>query len=132
MLLTFKHELNLLDATDGYISEELQDELAKLKSCDREIEITVNYSEGEWSTEKLSSDYAMEIINDLFKSINGFSVTAIICFCTEINSSLKEGLTANIQHFIDHELPEKVVNSDDGDDIDRAYDQMRDERDEEN
>ena len=127
MLLTFKHELNILDATDGFICEALMIELEKAKIGDVEIEIEVEYSSGrpakmyerngdpgypedpeEIETEKTADDYAWEIIKHLCLNRNGLPIKVTLSHGDEIAYNMREGLRVNIQKFIDQDLPDCI------------------------
>jgi hypothetical protein len=127
MLPTFKHELNILDATDGFICEALMIELEKAEIGDVEIEIEVEYSAGrpakmferngdpghdveheEIETEKEADDYAWEIIKNLCVNLNGLPIKVTLAHGDEIAYKMLEGLRVNIQNFIDQDLPDLI------------------------
>ncbi len=128
MNITFKHSLNLLDASDGYICEALMIELEKLKSCDIDVEVViVDYTPGrpaempsrsnetgdpaepeDWELEKDANDLAWEIIHALVKDLDGIPLQVVLRHSTEIMYNMREGLTKNIQNFIDQDLPDLI------------------------
>ena len=135
MLLTLTHELNLLDAADGYICEPLMMELEKLKEQDITIEIDVDYSPGceavmhlkngdpghaaeseEIEPEKEADDYAWGIIKDLCVSINGLPIEAVLRNAEDVQYNLRLALRVNIQNFFDNDLSEAVAAKFDEDD----------------
>ena len=127
MLLTFKHELNILDASDGFVCEALMIELEKAEIGDVEIEIEVEYSAGrpakmyesngdpghpedpeEIETEKDADDYAWEIIKNMCVNLNGLPIKVTLTHGDEIMYDMREGLRVNIQDFIDQDLPDLI------------------------
>ena len=128
MLMTFKHHIHLLDATDGYIEEPLMVELEKLKEQEIEIEITIDYSAGrparmpslrnetgdppeheEWSTEQSAHDYAWTIVKDICTGLGGLPIYMVLEHAPEIMGNMLEGIEANIQNWIDQDLPDCIT-----------------------
>jgi len=127
-LMTFKHHVHILDATDGYIEEPLMIELEKLKELEVEVEITIDYSAGrparmpsfrnetgdpkeheEWETEQTAHDYAWTIVKDICTSLNGLPLQTVLHYGQEIMGSMLEGIEANIKNWIDQDLPDCIT-----------------------
>ena len=128
MLMTFKHHVQILDACDGFIEEFLMVELEKLKEQEFTIEVTVDYSAGrpmkmherngdpghpeehaEWEVEQEAKEYAWQIVKDVCCSLNGLPINIVLSYGREIMGSMLEGIQANIQNFIDQDVPDCIT-----------------------
>ena len=110
--MKFVHKLNLLDASDGYISEGLMIELEKLETKDVEIEIAVvsevvgHGEPPEWEAVKDAYTLAWEIIVPLAAIFNGSALPFVLTL--EIVTKMHHAIKDNIQQFIDKKLPDLV------------------------